>query len=92
RVLTGDALVNEDPRLQARINLLHDKVEAALKQALRVAATQEQVAADADFAAMANLLLCHVVGRWQLYVKSGFVRAPAAQWTSQWPLLYRIFS
>ena len=39
RVLTGDALVNEDPRLQSRINQLHDKLEAALKQALRVAAT-----------------------------------------------------
>src|SRR5687768_4797306 len=40
RVLIGDALVNEDPRLQNRINLLHDKLEAALKQCLRVAATQ----------------------------------------------------
>ena len=40
RVLIGDALVNEDPRLQARINQLHDKLEATLKQCLRVAATQ----------------------------------------------------
>jgi len=30
RVLIGDALVNEDPRLQARINQLHDKLEATL--------------------------------------------------------------
>ena len=51
RVLIGDALVNENERLQARINLLHDKLEAAIKQALRVAATQEQLAADADFGA-----------------------------------------
>ena len=91
RVLTGDALVNENPRLQARINLLHDKVEASLKQALRVAATQEQVAADADFAALANILLCHVIGRWQLYVKSGFSREPMAQWPLQWAMLHRIF-
>ena len=91
RVLTGDALVNENPRLQARINLLHDKVEASLKQALRVAATQEQVVADADFAALANILLCHVIGRWQLYVKSGFSREPMAQWPLQWAMLHRIF-
>jgi len=91
RVLVGDALVNENPRLQARINLLHDKVEAALKQALRVAATQEQLAAEADFAGLANILLCHVIGRWQLYVKSGFTREPMAQWSLQWPMLYRIF-
>ena len=39
RVLIGDALVNEDDRLQARINQLLHRVEAALKQALRIAAT-----------------------------------------------------
>lgn len=88
RVLTGDALVNENERLQARINQLLDKVEAALKQALRVAATQGQLDAQADFAGLANLLLCHVIGRWQQYAKSGFVREPAAHWGQQWPMLY----
>src|SRR5258706_10357031 len=38
RVLTGDALVNEDERLQVRINQLHDRIEASLKQSLRLAA------------------------------------------------------
>ena len=37
RVLIGDALVNEDERLQARINQLIDKLEAALRQSLRIA-------------------------------------------------------
>ncbi len=87
KVLIGDALVNENERLQARINQLQDKIEAALKQALRVAATQEQLAADADFAALANVLLCFVIGRWQQYVKSGFTRQPMAQWAQQWPML-----
>ena len=90
KVLTGDALVNENPRLQARINLLHDKIEAALKQALRVAATQQQLAENADFSGLASVLLCHVIGRWQLYVKSGFKREPAAQWSVQWPMLSRV--
>src|SRR3977135_2876688 len=35
RVLVGDALVNEDERLQVRINQLHDRLEATLKQCLR---------------------------------------------------------
>jgi TetR/AcrR family transcriptional regulator len=39
RVLIGDALVNEDERLQARINQLIDRLEAAIKQSLRIAAT-----------------------------------------------------
>ena len=37
RVLIGDALVNEDERLQARINQVHDRIEAALRQSLRIA-------------------------------------------------------
>lgn len=88
KVLIGDALVNENERLQARINQLHDKIEAALKLALRVAATQEQLSADADFGGLANVLLCYVVGRWQQYAKSGFTREPIAQWAQQWPMLY----
>jgi len=88
KVLIGDALVNENERLQVRINQLHDKIEAALKQALRVAATQEQISATADFGALANVLLCYVVGRWQQYAKSGFTREPLANWAQQWPMLY----
>ena len=88
KVLTGDALVNENERLQVRINQLHDKIEAALKQALRVAATQEQLSATADFGGLANVLLCYVIGRWQQYAKSGFTREPMANWAQQWPMLY----
>ena len=88
RVLIGDALVNENERLQARINALLDKLEAALKQAMRIAATQENLKPDADFGALANLLRCYVVGRWEQYARSGFTREPAAQWQQQWPMLY----
>ena len=88
KVLTGDALVNENERLQLRINQLHDKIEAALKQALRVAATQEQISASADFGGLANILLCYIIGRWQQFAKSGFTREPMAHWAQQWPMLY----
>ncbi len=88
KVLIGDALVNENERLQSRINQLHDKIEAALKQALRVAATQEQLSANTDFGSLANILLCYVIGRWQQYAKSGFTREPMATWPQQWPMLY----
>jgi TetR/AcrR family transcriptional regulator len=94
RVLVGDALVNEDERLQVRINQLHDRLEATLKQCLRVASTQGTAApASGDMATdpgpRANLLLCYVVGRWQQYAKSGFKRLPSELWEKQWPLLER---
>jgi TetR/AcrR family transcriptional regulator len=87
KVLIGDALINENGRLQTRINQLLDRLEASLKQALRVAATQEQVSPDTDFAVVANLMLCYVIGRWQQYVKSGFSKEPMDKWSQQWPLL-----
>lgn len=89
RVLVGDALVHENPRLQLRINQLLDRIEATLKQCLKVAAAQGALAAEHDFAAHADLLVCHVLGRWQRFVKSGFKDDPLAQWPAQWPLLAR---
>ena len=88
RVLIGDALVNENERLQLRINAFLDKVEASIKQSLRIAATQDNLKSDADFGALANLLRCYVVGRWEQYARSGFSREPLAQWPVQWPMLY----
>jgi len=95
RVLIGDALVNEDERLQARINQLHDRLEATLKQCLRVAATEDpperargsEPSKSDEHAAKANALLCYVIGRWHQFAKSGFKRKPTDQWERQWPRL-----
>ncbi len=84
RVLTGEALVNENARLQSRVNQLLDRVEASLKQALRIAVSQGAVAQGLDAAAGANLVLCWVQGRWQQFVKSGFTRPPLGAWEIQW--------
>ena len=87
RVLIGDALVNEDARLQARINQLHDRLEATLKQSLRLAATQGAIDQDADASAQANLILAYIIGRWHQYAKSGFKRLPTELWQKQGPML-----
>ncbi|MGZ8264069.1 MAG: nucleoid occlusion factor SlmA [Burkholderiales bacterium] len=84
RVLIGDALVHEDERLQARINQLHDRLEAALKQAVRFGVTQKELAEDLDPTACANLILSFVVGRWHQFAKSGFKRDPVELWGRQW--------
>lgn len=92
RVLTGEVLVNENPRLQARVNQLLDRVEVSLKQSLRIAASQGGLAPGQDVAAIANLILAAVQGRWQQFVKSGFVRLPTEHWAAQWALLARAVS
>ena len=87
RVLIGDALVNENERLQQRINQFLDRIETTLKQSLRIAATQGKLNNEADAGALANVLVCYVIGRWQQFGKSGFTRDPMAQWPQQWALL-----
>ena len=87
RVLIGDALVNENERLQQRINQFLDRVETTLKQSLRISASQGKLANEADASAMANMLVCYVIGRWLQFGKSGFTRDPMAQWPQQWALL-----
>jgi TetR/AcrR family transcriptional regulator len=78
RVLIGDALVNENERLQARINQLLDRVEATLKQSLKFAEAEGQDTSNAGV--IANILVCYVIGRWHQYAKSGFKRDPVNSW------------
>ena len=86
RVLIGDALVNEDERLQARMNQLYDRIEAALRQSLKIA--QAGGAWTGDPVADANALLAFVVGRWTLFAKSGFKRPPQDGWDAQKKYLF----
>ncbi|MBK8325013.1 MAG: nucleoid occlusion factor SlmA [Betaproteobacteria bacterium] len=84
RVLTGDALVNEDDRLQQRVNQLVDRLEASLRQSGRLAVTAGQLPPDWDVNAYANTLIAYVIGRWHLFAKSGFRRSPTEGWAQHW--------
>ncbi|WP_293225194.1 nucleoid occlusion factor SlmA [Ottowia sp.] len=81
RVMVGDALVGEHERLQERMNLLFDKLEAALRQSLREGAAGDGVAAtpEADAKVAASLLAAFMAGRLQRFARSGFRRSPLDQ-------------
>lgn len=83
RVMTGDALVGEHERLQARMNQFYDRFESTLKQALRTPGEGGRGPADADAAARAGLLVRYVVGCLHQYAKSGFTRRPTESFASQ---------
>lgn len=76
RVLIGDALVNEDERLQQRMNQFIERIELAFRQSLRLAATQDQMREE-EVALRANLIACYVLGRWHRFAKSGFRQNPS---------------
>ena len=86
RVLIGEALVNEDERLQARINQLTDKLESVLRQSFRIA--QAANGWHGDPQADAAVLIAYVLGRWQLFAKSGFKRLPQEGWPLQRKFLF----
>jgi TetR/AcrR family transcriptional regulator len=88
RVLIGDALVNEDERLQVRMNQFTERMELAFKQALRQAVTQGNVKEN-EVTLLASLLCSVVIGRWHRYAKSGFKVLPGEQAAVQIALLLR---
>jgi TetR/AcrR family transcriptional regulator len=76
KVLIGDALVNEDERLQQRMNQFVERVELALRQSWKMAATQGDIP-ESQGAARASLMMAFVIGRWHRFAKSGFQQRPA---------------
>ena len=84
RVLIGDALVNEDDRLQLRMNQLHDRLEASLRQSARIAATDGALHTSLDANAYANAVMAFIVGRWHQFAKSGFKRSPVENLAMGW--------
>ncbi|WP_350295372.1 nucleoid occlusion factor SlmA [Limnohabitans sp. Rim8] len=78
RVMTGDALLLENGRLQERVNLLFDKVEALLRQTLREGAANTNKPTNppsVDAQIKASLLMAFTLGRLQQFVRSGFKRS-----------------
>ncbi|MDD2881581.1 MAG: nucleoid occlusion factor SlmA [Rhodoferax sp.] len=80
RVMVGDALLLEHERLQQRMNLFFDKIEAALKQCLRSdVCANDSTTPTLDAQVRASVLVAFARGRLQRYARSGFKRLPSEQ-------------
>ncbi len=87
RVLIGDALVNENERLQERMNQLFERIEASIKQSFKVAVGENELPDSFDPGARATLVLAFVLGRWHRFAKSGFRKSPTEGLDAQMPSL-----
>ena len=76
RVMIGDALINENPRLIKRMNQFFDRVELTLRQSMRLAATQEQYLNETSAVMRSSLLMNSLIGRMTRFVKSCFSLSP----------------
>jgi TetR/AcrR family transcriptional regulator len=77
RVMVGDALVFEHERLLVRMNQFFDRIEAALRQALKAHVAPDGASGQvADANTRASVIVAFAVGRLQRYARSGFKRSP----------------
>lgn len=91
RILTGDALHNEQERLRERVLQLFDKLEQQLKWCLRERKLREGKGVN-DEAALANWLLASCEGRIHQFVRSSFTRLPTQHFDAQWLLIKNALS
>jgi TetR/AcrR family transcriptional regulator len=83
RVMTGDALVGEHERLQARMNQFYERFESTLKQSLRTPGEGGHKPSDAEVSAHAGMLLRYALGCLHQYAKSGFTKKPTDSLAAQ---------
>ena len=75
RVMTGDALILEHDRLQQRVNLLMDKIEAQLRQSLK-GTIEGSATPPLEVQVTASVMQAFLTGRLQRHVRTGFARKP----------------
>jgi len=87
RVLSGDALVTEDERLQGRITQITDRIEAVFKQSLRQAITSDTLNPTVEITPLAAALTHIVLGSWLRFAQSGWQATPSTHMHAQFRLL-----
>ena len=89
RILSGDALLGENERLQLRIEHVFSKLETQLKQTLRERPTSDGQKFEMDEGVLANLLLAYIEGRMNQFVRSQFKQKPTQNFKNQWLFFYK---
>lgn len=89
RMLTGDALAGETPRLRQRVVQFYDRLETQLKHVMRDAEIKEGVRTRLPANLSANMMLATAEGRISQFVRSEFKRKPTDNWPEQWQVLVR---
>ena len=87
RILNGDALLGENPRLRARVNQIFERIETQLRQCLRLAETEQGWRTSIPLKTAANLMLATTEGKIAQFVRADFDSNPSETWPEQWSLL-----
>lgn len=90
RLLTGDALVGETPKLRLRVCQLFDRLETQLKKVIRDASSSEPIKTHVPAPVAAHMLITLTEGRIAQFVRSDFKRLPTEHWPEQWTRIVAI--
>ena len=87
RLLLGDPLVGEAPRLKPRVRQLFDKIETVCRQALRDAQSTAFAKPALSPTAQTALVMQLIEGAVTRYVRSEFAQSPTEHFVEQWPII-----
>ena len=87
RVLSGDALVTEDERLQSRVTQITDRIETVFKQSLRQAVMNGSLNPSLEITPLAAALTHIVLGSWLRFAQSSWQALPTTHIQAQLKLL-----
>jgi len=80
RVMLGDALQSENPRLQQRMQQFFERIETTLRQCLRtVPGADTSATPTVDANVRSSVLMSFLIGRLQRFARSDFRRMPTEQ-------------
>lgn len=87
RVVMGDVLAGENPKLRARARQFFERLETEIKLIIRDAELKESKPLRMTSAASSSLLVINIEGRIHQYIRTDFKVGPTSGWAAHWPLL-----
>ena len=90
RLLTGEALVYEDDAVADHVRRVVAKAETSIRQSLKLAIVEREIAADCNISMHANIMVSFVEGRWRRFSQSGFIVKPTEGWTAARTMFLRV--
>ena len=87
RLITGDVLAGETPRLRARIQQFHERLQTQLRQWLRESETRGQIRLRIPLAATVDLMVALIEGKLAAFARTDFRRQPTEHFEPQWRAL-----
>lgn len=86
-VLTGDALVGENPALHKRASQFFERLETQVRQTLKEGEIRQGLRPRTSATRSADFVLVLVEGRIQRFIRSSFSRLPSADFDESWGLV-----